>query len=129
MGIPERVTVKEVVSDLVIVTDRVKLPEGLLVVKSEGLTVTVALGLIVNGCVVGIPERVTVKEVVNDLVIVTDLVKLPDGDLVLRSEGLTVTKALGLIVIEEVLLLNSEGNTVIRGVDDLVNGGVVGIGE
>jgi hypothetical protein len=56
------------------------------------------------------------------LVTLTDLVKLPEGVLVVRSEGLTVTGAVLLIVIEEDLLLNSEGNTVIRGVGDLVNG-------
>jgi hypothetical protein len=129
VGIPEFVLVMEVVIVLVTLTVRVKLPEGVLVLRSEGFTVTKALGLLVNGKDVGTPERVRVKEVDLVLVTLTVRVKLPEGVLVLRSEGFTVTKALGVIVIEEDLLLNSEGNTVIRGVGDLVNGGVVGIGE
>ena len=54
----------------------------------------------VNGWVVGIPERVIVKEDVTVLVILTDFVKLPEGVLVVKSEGLTVTGAVGVIVIE-----------------------------
>ena len=91
VGIPENVLDIDVDLVLVTLTVRVKLPEELLVLSSEGLTVTKALGLLVNGKDVGIPDRVTVKEV--DLVLVT----------------LTVSVKLA--------------------VGDLVNGGVVGIGE
>lgn len=42
---------------------------------------------------------------------------------------MTVTGAVLLTVIEDVLLVSCEGNTVMRGVGDLVNGRVVGIEE
>ena len=74
MGIPERVTVKDVERVLVTLTDLVSEVDGDRVFRTEGATVRRGLELLVNGRVVGIPERVTVKDVERVLVTVTDLV-------------------------------------------------------
>lgn len=74
VGIPERVTVKDVERVLVTVTDLVYEGDDEGVFRAEGATVTRGLELLVNGSVVGIPERVMVKDVERVLVTLTVLV-------------------------------------------------------
>jgi hypothetical protein len=140
VAIPEIVLVKEPDVDRVRVTDLVYEGDVDRVFSWDGSTVTLEVGLLVNGLVVGIPDillvTVTERVRVNDIVRVRDtLIDLVNGLVVAIPEILLViepeverVKVTDLVYEGEVdRVFSWEAATVMRELGDLVNGLVVAI--